>query len=482
MKHIKTIRYIIPLLILFFITSACEKNFDTINTDPNAVVDVPAIYLLPGSIEAIADLMNNSYEMLSSTSNWIQHTCIYNTWNPMQRFEIDKFRLFLFTSMYTGPLMDLDLMVKKAREEESDGLLGMALTMKAFGFLQVTDAFGDIPYSEAFRLDEDINNPVYDTQQSIYESLLADLTMANDLLEGAPAVTVPEGYDPLYNGDLLGWQKFANSLKIRALIRASAKMDVAGELTTMISNPDRYPVFENLSESAFYQYSGNGAGNDFPLASTFENSSPTGGVRISKTLTDYMLLTGDPRLPHFAKPNKDGEFAGLSHFIATTGEELPNQFSQLSDELGQRDQQVTFLDYSELMFLLSEARIKGLFSTGDAEDYYNAAVSASCTKFGVQQSLISTFLSDEVPFDGGLDLVYQQKWVSLFMQGHEAWAEYRRTGIPELQLPLNALYDVIPYRFFYPEAEDLLNKENKDAAAARMSNGDELDSKIWWIQ
>ena len=94
---------------------------------------------------------------------------------------------------------------------------------------------------------------------------------------------------------------------------------------------------------------------------------------------------------------------------------------------------------------------------------------------------ITTFLAGNGAFNNSLDQIYWQKWVALYMQGYEAWAEQRRTQVPDLQTPLNALYDVIPYRFFYPESEDVLNKENKDAAAAKLSNGDELDSKLWWM-
>lgn len=482
MKIILSYSKYIVIAVFFMLAAACEKNFDEINTNPNAVVDVPAIHLLPGSIEAIADRMNNQYEMLSATSNWIQHIAIYNSWNPMQRFELDKFRLYLFTGMYTGPLMDLNLMLKKTKEEKNDGLYGVALTMYVYGFSAITDAFGDIPYSEAFRLDEDIIKPVYDTQESVYSALLDSLDVANSKLKDAGILNIADGYDPLYDGDSYSWRKFANSLRVRMLIRASAKMDIASGLSEIVDNPGEYPLFEDESESAFYKYSGNRAGNDYPLASTFENSSPTGGVRISKTLVDYMKAKNDPRLPKYAELNKDMEYVGLSHFVATTGEEQPNEFSQINADLGRRDHTVEFMEYSELMFLLAEARQKGYITTGTTADYYEKAVEASCIKFGVDQADIRDFIDNEVSHDGSLDQVFMQKWVSLFMQGHEAWAEYRRTGVPVLQLPLNAVYDIIPYRFYYPESEDLLNKTNKDAAAERMSNGDELDSKIWWIE
>jgi len=220
MKVIISYSKYIVLAAFFVLTAACEKDFDEINTNPNAVVDVPAIHLLPGSIESIADRMNNNYEMLSTTSNWIQHIAIYNSWNPMQRFELDKFRLFLFTSMYTGPLMDLNLMLEKAKEEKNDGLYGVALTMYVYGFASVTDAFGDIPYSEAFRLPEDLNKPVYDTQQSIYSALMDSLIVANNMLKEGGMLNIADGYDPLYECNTQKWRKFANSLRIRMLMRA----------------------------------------------------------------------------------------------------------------------------------------------------------------------------------------------------------------------------------------------------------------------
>lgn len=467
---------------LLFIFGACEKDFDEINTDPNAVVDVPASYLLPGTIEELADRMNSTYEMLQSTDNWIQHVAIYNEWMPMQRFELDKFRLSLFTNMYSGALLDIKTLMQKAREEGDDGLYGVGLTLHAFAFALVTDAFGDIPYSEALSLtDANINNPVYDSQELIYSALLDSLTRANFILKEVNILDVEKGYDPLYNGDVKKWQKFANSLKIRMLMRVSAKMDVSSELSVIVDNPKDYPIFENNSESAYYTYSGNGAGNDYPVSGIFENNLATGGTRISKTLVDYMLSTKDPRLPFYAEKNYQDEYVGLSHFVATTGQEPANAFSDLKAELGVRDRTVEFFEYSELMSLLAEASMKGYISN-DASMYYEKAVRGSCEKFGVPEENTADFLEGEGAFDNSLNQVYRQKWVSLFMQGLEAWAEHRRTQVPDLNLPLNALYDVIPYRFYYPESEDLLNKVNKDAAAAKMENGDDLDSKLWWMQ
>ncbi len=478
----KILKASIFLMIIAFIMGACERDFDDINTNPNAVIDVPAAYLLPGTIEEIADRMNSSYEMLQCTDNWVQHVAIYNDWNPMQRFEVDKFRMYMFTSMYTGALLDINVLIKKALEENEPGLYGIGLTLHALGFSLVTDAFGDIPYTEALKLtgSESINKPIYDSQELIYRALIDTLTRANSILKSVDNVNLDDGYDPIYDGNVLMWRKFANSLKVRMLMRASAKMDISSDLSAIINDPDEFPLFENNDESAFYTYSGNGVGNDYPLASIFENNLATGGVRISKTLVDYMLSTNDPRLPFYAETNYEGQYVGLSHFIATTGDEVANAFSNLKTELGARDRTIELYEYSELMFLLAEASLKG-FIVADAYQYYNNAINGSCQKFGVPLAGITTFLAGSGAFNNSLDQIYWQKWVALYMQGYEAWAEQRRTQVPDLQIPLNALYDVIPYRFFYPESEDVLNKENKDGAAAKLSNGDELDSKLWWM-
>lgn len=334
MKH-NIFKITIFLAAIVFVFSACEKDFDEINKNPNAVVDVPAAYLLPGSIEEIADRMNSSYEMLQSGDNWVQHVAIYNEWMPMQKFELDKFRLSLFTSMYSGALLDIKVLMRKAQEEGDKELYGVGLTLYAFAYSMVTDAFGDIPYSEALSLtDKNISKPVYDSQELIYTSLIDSLTQVNIILKGGNDLSVEKGYDPLYNGNIMLWRKFANSLKIRMLMRASAKMDISEELSKMISDPIEYPIFENNEESAFYKYSGNGVGNDYPLAVLFENNSPTGGIRISKTLVDYMQSTNDPRLPFYAEKNYQGDYVGVSHFVDATGSEVPNSFSNIKDELG----------------------------------------------------------------------------------------------------------------------------------------------------
>lgn len=474
---------IIKIFVLLFVLTAwaCEGDFDEINQDPNVVTDVPAEYFLPGSIEAMADLMNSNYEELSCAANWTQQVAFYNTWMAPQYYDLDRFRIAFFTSLYTGPLMDLSRLREGAKSEGNDALYAAGLTLTALGYQTLTDIFGDVPYLQSTQLTEGYSNPVYDTQESIYTALLDSLTLANELLKNADDFPVSDGYDPLYEGSIDGWRKFANSLRIRLLMRMSGQQDVSAALTTMVNDPDTYPLFSSTAESAFYTYSGNGLGNDYPLASLFEAGSADPGVYISDKLVQQLEGTNDPRLEYYALPAAaSGDYVGCSHQVSYSANLGEGYFSRIHSDLGAADRSIEFYEYAELMFLLAEAAQRG-FITADAEAYYNAGIAGSCTKFGVATVDATAFIENDVAYNGTLQQICVQKWVALFMQGYEAWAEYRRTGFPELDLAANNLLDQIPSRFLYPNVELGTNLTNLNDAAARMEDGDAMTSPVWWM-
>src|SRR5690606_23758643 len=101
---------------------------------------------------------------------------------------------------------------------------GVSLVMRAFVFGQITDLWGDAPYTHALKGDEgETENllPAYDSQEVIYDGIIADLTEAATLLSDSPdsyREIFPEA-DPLYGGDPAKWQKLANSLRLRYLMR-----------------------------------------------------------------------------------------------------------------------------------------------------------------------------------------------------------------------------------------------------------------------
>src|SRR3982751_1351619 len=120
---------------------------------------------------------------------------------------------------------------------------GIFKVFRSLLFSFMTDFYGDIYYSEALKGREGILYPKYDKQADIYTGLLAELEEANSLIkEGTEPVSAT--YDLMYGGDKVKWQKFANSLKLRLLMRASKKIaDAGAQMSAIVNDPSGHPIF-----------------------------------------------------------------------------------------------------------------------------------------------------------------------------------------------------------------------------------------------
>ena len=130
-------------------------------------------------------------------------------------------------------MRDINNIIVIAEEDGLSNNKAVALILKSWMFSLATDAYGDVPYSEAIQAKEGINYAKYDTQESIYQGILADLATANTLLS-----TGKDGIsgDPLYSGDATKWRKLANSLRLRYLLRISDRKAVGADISSIISN------------------------------------------------------------------------------------------------------------------------------------------------------------------------------------------------------------------------------------------------------
>ena len=120
----------------------------------------------------------------------------------------------------------------------------------------VVDLFGDIPWSEAGKVRQignlDQSLPKYDDAKVIYTTMLADLKVIADELS---TISVPAFYADLFkkmdfwnHGDIVMWQKYCNSLRLRMLIRAADVMPTT-EIGEILGNPTKYPVIESNAEA-----------------------------------------------------------------------------------------------------------------------------------------------------------------------------------------------------------------------------------------
>lgn len=203
---------------------------------------------------------------------------------------------------------------------------GITLTMKSFMFGLITDLWGDAPYTNALKAElggAENTFPVFDSQQAIYDSILANLTKANSLLSESQFNSSVGAADVFYGGDALKWRKFANSLALRYYMHLSTKLpDVAkAGIEKIVADPDQYPIITSAADDAAMTFPGNSAGDSWPsYAIPQSDSSDYRRIKMGNTLVSAMLERNDPRLAIWADPVKISIYLdpGLSGIVDRT--------------------------------------------------------------------------------------------------------------------------------------------------------------------
>jgi len=489
MKPYKYARYC--WLMFMSMILGCTGDFEEINTNPNSPVTTQPELILP---RVQRDMMNTLVAETWSIGNTVvQHTA-KNQFVNEDRYLWGELNS-IWNEVYDN-MRDINNILILAEENDLPNYRGVALILRSWMFSLATDAYGDIPYAEALNGKEGIFFPTYDTQESIYDGILSDLEEANGLLNGASNISG----DLIYGGNVENWRKLANSLRIRYLMRISDRRDVSAALISIVDNPDQYPLFTGNDDHAVYTYQSE-APNQFPLF-TYRIGS-FNEFRASKTLTDRLIATNDPRLFIFVRPTpateatpntSDDQYVGIPNGMADVealtyngGPEFQSRvgplfFEQANTPLGIQIAKGVIMTYAELQFLLAEAAEKALIS-GDAATFYLNGINASFEFYGITPEP-AYFSQGEIAYTGSeeelLEKIGTQKWISLYFQGLEGWFNWKRTGYPKL-IPAvdNQNNNMIPVRFIYPIIEQSLNSENRAAAVSRQGT-DDLNSRVWW--
>ncbi|MCB9012840.1 MAG: SusD/RagB family nutrient-binding outer membrane lipoprotein [Bacteroidales bacterium] len=248
------------------VLASCTKDFDKINTNPNEPGLEQAVpkMLLPNAIESMTDRVYEIFLGHEMGNCWVQHMA------KVQYTDEDRYipRISVinntWSSFYAANGMDIALLKKVSTQNGLDNYKGVALVLEAYVTSVLTDLFGPIPYTEAWRSslsDGGILSPAYDSQESIYRTLIANLDTANMILgTGSEAV---EG-DILYDGDTDLWKKFANSLRMRLILRMSDRdaTFATTELSKMVADPATYPIMEANGDNAQLVYLGSAPNNN----------------------------------------------------------------------------------------------------------------------------------------------------------------------------------------------------------------------------
>lgn len=478
--------FITATFLLFLLITGCndllDNKFEEINTNPNEPVEVDPNLLLPYALEMAAD------DYFDASVGMEFGNLIVQYWARVSGTEQDRYIYSnpqfsgLWNSMYADELMDFNIITKLGEEMNNPNYQAIGMIMKSWSFSVLTDSYGDIPYSEALKgIEENITKPKFDLQQDIYHSLIKKLDDAQGLIVVGDHTV--EG-DILYNGDMMKWKKFANSLRFRLLMRISNKEDVSGELQTLMNND---MMFTDNSDNAKITFLSDPP-NRNPLMEL--PSGRRNQFRMSQTFIDRLKELKDPRLEVFAdttsfysaSKSEDSLYVGVPNGMLpeNLGDIDIPRTSMIGSFFRRAETPGFFMTVAELNLLKAEAAQRNLIS-GSAKDYYEQGIAASLDQFELS-GLAEYLAQDEVSFNSStaLQKIGDQMWISLFGQGLEAWNKWRRTGYPNLQPSVgNDNNDQIPVRMEYPFSLESTNSENYEDAISRQGINS-INTPVWW--
>lgn len=421
-----------------------------------------------------------------------------------------------FTSGFASVMPAWQSIVKIAEKQELPEISAIATIVKVQAMHRVADAYGPIPYNN---YGSGTLQNTYSPLQDVYAKFFSELDSAIDVLtlyaQGNPQRTILKNYDYIYNGSVSSWIKFANTLRLRLAMRivyANASL-AQQEAEKSINNP--FGVISNLNERAALQRS-SGLTYYHPLQE-IAYSFNAGEARMSASMDAYMNGYADPRRQAYFTKADDGNYHGVRQGIPTstwtpyTGPKISNLNMNTSTT------QIVWMTAAESYFLRAEGALRGWNMGGTAQDLYNQGIAASFIENGFQASDAATYSANNIlapiaftdnsgqsgnniaapssitiawnmadNFETNLERVITQKWIAMYPDGPEGWAEFRRTGYPKLfpvvannsNGTINTATQV--RRIPYPQSEYNNNATGVQSGVAALSGPDGGGTKLWW--
>jgi hypothetical protein len=485
-----------------------------INTDPDRILstNIPFAQLLTSAqvnlgFEGGSDLFRYSTQIMQQMSGQASQ--------PNQTWEYGRYNITgsdqnnVWSSIFSTTLNDLELVIKQTTANGSPNYSGVAKILKAYKYSQVVDVWGDVPYTEAQLLDENLQ-PHYDDDAAIYPKLI---TLLNEGIAEVSATTSnfsPGSNSVMYTGTFstvkTNWIKLANTLKLRLYLHYSKKDPVfaLAQLTALINSGGPF-MTSNADgfQMAFYNVSG----QRNPIGQ-FEVSRPN-YLFADAFMVDMMNAKADPRRPFYFTPfpwtSSPATYLGVSPgasvsinfsrihtFLrgAATGTPTTNADpakATLNAAGGITSNALSYsqaapqrlLPYSEYCFIRAEAALMGVPGT-TAQQWFTDGITASMQEAGVSAGNIATYITANGTLAGTpaqmLKQIIEEKYIALFGVSVEPWTDWRRTGYPAITPVSNRITSVtnVPRTLFYPQSEIDLNPNCPGQKAA------DLQAKVFW--
>ena len=555
MKNLIQIKKLCLLAMGLFLFASCEEKLTEANVNPFGIDPASANpNLLMTSVLAPAA---QSYVDLgfNTLAGAVQHTQKNGWYSAHNNFDWENENW----SHWYDMLRTNKLMIQRGEELGQDFFKGVGLTMRGFIFGNITDLWGDAPYTNALSGNEgsdEFQYPSFDSQEVIYNGIIEELKQAVQIFSAGSTAGVLGANDLYFGGDANKWHRFANSLLLRYYMRISEKKpDIAKAGIEAIYNSGIY--IQDPSQDATLDYTG--GSNDVWLSMhTPPNTDDFQRYQASQTMIDQLVGTNDPRLTvwfdpvnvqweadpslttaseNFIRRNGvpyDGPLPSYTEFKADDAKYTrrfnPNEADYYNSDLyvglptgiavpeayngnptpGQGTQNVhvsqlapiyasagssgdilkaRIISSAEVSFIFAEAAMKG-WGVGSAEEQYNNGIKNSLDTWGQGGDYDAFIARPEVEFNHTLERIITQKWVASWTAATEAFLDYRRTGLPDLQIGPVSPQPAIALRFIYGNDEYSNNGSNLNAALDRLQvtpysgnlGADSPWSKPWVVQ
>ncbi|NML21602.1 SusD/RagB family nutrient-binding outer membrane lipoprotein [Pseudoflavitalea sp. G-6-1-2] len=509
--------------------AACTKDFDKINTNKSGYSEMePEFMITKIQTDMSGDREDTWRYDLGIASATMQH--LGGSWWTRHgaHYRVDDKTHWYshWLTTYPRELKNVQNIVDKTANDPAQvNQHAAARILRVMIYSKLTDMYGDIPYSEAIKGFTQKNLlPKYDKQEDIYKDFFKEL---DEAVDGLNAAAAPLKGDLFYDGNIARWKKLGNSLRLRLGFRLS-KINAA-ESKKQVEAAIAKGVMTEAGDICMVRHmavsyaSGENRGNG--RSQVFKGGTRSNGFRIAAALTDTLVATHDPRLYVFAGAY-DGDVvieAGVpdvTKYIPPMG--IPNGFMpwNVSGGLGnvvtpegtfsidnnekvlQPSIYVSALDApffhvtpAEVELLLAEAAVRGWGGQTNAKDHFNKAVQFGCVAaqhYPKAPAISQDDIDDVKAYYAGyfaddakaMTAIHTQMWVNFFLNGTEAFANWRRTGLPNLVMFTGANGYTpggteISRRFFYPESEIIQNPKNYQEAVTRLGENS-MFKRVWW--
>jgi len=478
--------------------ASCKKFLD-INKDPNNPLQVEVSKLLPTAQNSLGNALAIGNGTTGGMSQILEvYTHQMSTRESQDQYGYTGSGFYIGTSwptMYQGAFENLEKIIKIAGASGDRQYVGIAKIVKAYGYSQYVDVFGDIPFSEANRLDSSIRYPKFDDDATIYPKLIALLDDAIADLNNTTALNLhkPKTDDVIYGGNVQRWIKAANTIKLKLYTQVRKIQNVQAQVTALLASPST--LINATNESFLLPYGPNGATDDrnpgfgdYVATQRSNHVSPWFYEILKGYNTNIFNGNPDPRLPYYiynqirtttvtADPTEYRDGAFVSIYFGSRGPNRDrNQQNVISlmgiypvggrydDGSGGTANAASgtgaapyrFVTYADRLYLEAELINAGIVA-GDARAVLQAAMTES---FKQVDYAITTYIkpAQTVPalngaasvttyinkvlteYDAGnaakkLQIIMTEKWLSSYGSAVDQYTDYRRTGYPVLFNP-----------------------------------------------